>query len=104
MLFLNVFVFFLLPILVLFLTRRFSPRTMIFWTAGVQVVALLLRMIAYPVWLSISWGMSLLEALSYRNLSAWYSGSGIQLVYLAMISLAFTVIILACTVVVHNKR
>ena len=42
MLFWNIFVFFLLPLLVLFLTRKLSVRGMILWTAGVQVVALLL--------------------------------------------------------------
>lgn len=89
MLFWNIFVFFLLPLLVLFLTRKLSVRGMILWTAGVQVVALLLRMVVYPVRLSLSWGMSLLESLSYSNLSAWYSGSGVQLIYLAVISLVF---------------
>ena len=84
MLFWNIFVFFLLPLLVLFLTRKLSVRGMILWTAGVQVVALLLRMVVYPVRLSLSWGMSLLESLSYSNLSAWYSGSGVQLIYLAV--------------------
>lgn len=62
MLFWNIFVFFLLPLLVLFLTRKLSVRGMILWTAGVQVVALLLRMVVYPVRLSLSWGMSLLES------------------------------------------
>ena len=71
MLFWNIFVFFLLPLLVLFLTRKLSVRGMILWTAGVQVVALLLRMVVYPVRLSLSWGMSLLESLSNSNLSAW---------------------------------
>lgn len=61
MLFWNIFVFFLLPLLVLFLTRKLSVRGMILWTAGVQVVALLLRMVVYPVRLSLSWGMSLLN-------------------------------------------
>lgn len=56
MLFWNIFVFFLLPLLVLFLTRKLSVRGMILWTAGVQVVALLLRMVVYPVRLSLSWG------------------------------------------------
>ena len=59
MLFWNIFVFFLLPLLVLFLSRKLSVRGMILWTAGVQVVALLLRMVVYPVRLSLSWGMSL---------------------------------------------
>ena len=59
MLFWNIFVFFLLPLHVLFLTRKLSVRGMILWTAGVQVVALLLRMVVYPVRLSLSWGMSL---------------------------------------------
>lgn len=59
MLFWNIFVFFLLPLLVLFLTRKLSVRGMILWTAGVQVVALLLRMVVYPVRLSLSWGMCL---------------------------------------------
>ena len=48
MLFWNIFVFFLLPLLVLFLTRKLSVCGMILWTAGVQVVALLLRMVVYP--------------------------------------------------------
>ena len=34
MLFWNIFVFFLLPLLVLFLTRKLSVRGMILWTAG----------------------------------------------------------------------
>ena len=65
MLFWNIFVFFLLPLLVLFLTRKLSVRGMILWTAGVQVVALLLRMVVYPVRLSLSWdvlvGISVLQ-------------------------------------------
>lgn len=104
MLFWNIFVFFLLPLLVLFLTHKLSVRGMILWTAGVQVVALLLRMVVYPVWLSVSWGMSLLESLSYSNLSAWYSGSGVQMIYLAVISLVFTAIVIACAVGVRKKR
>ena len=104
MLFWNIFVFFLLPLLVLFLSRKLSVRGMILWTAGVQVVALLLRMVVYPVWLSVSWGMSLLESLSYSNLSAWYSGSGVQLIYLAVISLVFTAIVIACAVGIRKKR
>ena len=104
MLFWNIFVFFLLPLLLLFLTRKLSVRGMILWTAGVQVVALLLRMVVYPVWLSVSWGMSLLESLSYSNLSAWYSGSGVQMIYLAVISLVFTAIVIACAVGVRKKR
>ena len=94
MLFWNIFVFFLLPLLVLFLTRKLSVRGMILWTAGVQVVALLLRMVVYPVRLS----------LSYSNLSAWYSGSGVQLIYLAVISLVFTAIVIACAAGVRKKR
>ena len=66
MLFWNIFVFFLLPLLVLFLTRKLSVRGMILWTAGVQVVALLLRMVVYPVRLSLSWGMSLLRSRVVR--------------------------------------
>lgn len=104
MLFWNIFVFFLLPLLVLFLTRKLSVRGMILWTAGVQVVALLLRMVVYPVRLSLSWGMSLLESLSYSNLSAWYSGSGVQLIYLAVISLVFTAIVIACAAGVRKKK
>ena len=104
MLFWNIFVFFLLPLLVLFLSRKLSVRGMILWTAGVQVVALLLRMVVYPVRLSVSWGMSLLESLSYSNLSAWYSGSGVQMIYLAVISLVFTAIVIACAVGVRKKR
>ena len=103
MLFWNIFVFFLLPLLVLFLTRKLSVRGMILWTAGVQVVALLL-LVVYPVRLSLSWGMSLLESLSYSNLSAWYSGSGVQLIYLAVISLVFTAIVIACAAGVRKKR
>ena len=104
MLFWNIFVFFLLPLLVLFLTRKLSVRGMILWTAGVQVVALLLRMVVYPVRLSLSWGMSLLESLSYSNLSAWYSGSGVQLIYLAVISLVFTAIVIACAAGSERKE
>ena len=104
MLFWNIFVFFLLPLLVLFLTRKLSVRGMVLWTAGVQVVALLLRMVVYPVRLSLSWGMSLLESLSYSNFSAWYSGSGVQIIYLAVISLVFTAIVIACAVGVRKKR
>ena len=104
MLFWNIFVFFLLPLLVLFLTRKLSVRGMILWTAGVQVVALLIRMVVYPVRLSLSWGMSLLESLSYSNLSAWYSGSGVQLIYLAVISLVVTAIVIACAAGVRKKR
>ena len=104
MLFWNIFVFFLLPLLVLFLTRKLSVCGMVLWTAGVQVVALLLRMVVYPVRLSLSWGMSLLESLSYSNLSAWYSGSGVQMIYLAVISLVFTAIVIACAVGVRKKR
>lgn len=104
MLFWNIFVFFLLPLLVLFLTRKLSVRGMILWTAGVQVVALLLRMVVYPVRLSLSWGMSLLGSLSYSNLSAWYSGSGVQLIYLAVISLVFTAIVIACAAGVRKKK
>ena len=104
MLFWNIFVFFLLPLLVLFLTRKLSVRGMILWTAGVQVVALLLRMVVYPVRLSLSWGMSLLESLSYSNLSAWYSGSGVQLIYLAVISLVFTAIVIACAAESERKE
>ena len=104
MLFWNIFVFFLLPLLVLFLTRKRSVCGMVLWTAGVQVVALLLRMVVYPVRLSVSWGMSVLESLSYSNLSAWYSGSGVQMIYLAVISLVFTAIVIACAVGVRKKR
>ena len=104
MLFWNIFVFFLLPLLVLFLTRKLSVRGMILWTAGVQVVALLLRMVVYPVRLSLSWGMSLLESLSYSNLSAWYSGSGVQLSYLAVNTSEITAIVIACAAGVRKKR
>ncbi len=104
MLVLNVFLFFLLPILVLFLTRKRTVRQMVLWTALVQVVVLAARIVVYPVAWCLSWGFSLSEAMSYENLSAWYSGSGIQLIFLAIASIVFTALILLCAAGIRTKR
>lgn len=57
-----------------------------------------------PVDEDTAWEMFLLESLSYSNLSAWYSGSGVQLIYLAVISLVFTAIVIACAAGVRKKK
>lgn len=102
--FLNIFLFFLLPVLVLVLTRKRPVYQMVLWTAIVQIVAVGVRIVAYPVALCLSWGASFVEAISYENLSAWYSGSGIQLIYLAMASIVFTALSILCAVAIRKKK
>ena len=104
MFFPNAFLFFLLPILVLFLTRKRTVRQMVLWTALVQVVVLAARIVVYPVAWCLSWGFSLSEAMSYENLSAWYSGSGIQMIFLAIASIVFTALLLLCAAGIRKKK
>lgn len=101
---LNVFLFFLLPILVLLLVRKRTVRQMVLCTAFVQVIVLIAKIVVCPVAWCLSWGFSLSEAISYENLSAWYSGSGIQMIFLATISIFFTMLIIFCAVAVRKKK
>lgn len=104
MFFLNVFLFFFLPILVLFLTWKRPVHQMILWTALVQVVVLVARLVAYPVAWCLSWGFPFSKAISYENLSTWYSGSGIQMIFLAIASIVFTALLLLCAAGIRKKK
>lgn len=99
----NLFLFFLLPFLVLFLTRKRPIPQMVLWTALVQVIVLFARTVVYPIVLPLSWGIPFSEAASLANLSNWYSGSGIQLLYLAVASILVTVIAILCTAIYRKK-
>ena len=93
-------IFFVLPILILILTRKRPVSQMVLWTAIVQAA----RIVMYPVAWCLSWGFSFSKAISYENLSGWYSGSGIQMIYLALASIVFTALITLCAVAIRKKK
>ena len=104
MFFLDVLIFFVLPILILILTRKRPVYQMVLWTAIVQAVAVAARIVMYPVAWCLSWGFSFSKAISFENLAAWYSGSGIQMLFLALASIVFTVLIVFCAVAIRKKK
>lgn len=100
----NLFLFFLLPPLILFLTRRQPIHQMILWTTVVQAIVLFVRIILYPIAWTLSWGIPFSDAISRSNFSNWYSGSGMQLLYLTGISIVFTALAILCTALYRRKK
>ena len=100
----NMFLFFVLPLLILFLTRKKPIHQMVLWTSIVQAVALFIKIILYPIAWTLSWGISFSEAASFYNLSGWYSGSNVQMLYLAVASIVFTALAILCTAIYRQKK
>lgn len=100
----NLFLFFFLPLVVLFLTKKRPIHQMILWTTIVQAIALFARIILYPIAWTLSWGIPFSDAISRSNFSNWYSGSGMQLLYLTGISIVFTALAILCTALYRRKK
>lgn len=100
----NIFLFFILPLLILFLTRKKPIRQMILWTASVQAVALFIKIVLSPIAWRLSWGTSFSEAVSFSTLSSWYSGSGVQMLHFAVASIVFTALAILCTAIYRQKK
>lgn len=76
-------------------------RQMVLWTTIVQVVVVGVRIVVYPVALCLSWGYSFVKAI---NISSWYSGSGIQMIFLVLASIVFTVLIPLCAIASGRRK
>lgn len=100
----NIFLFFILPLLILFLTRKKPIRQMILWTASVQAVALFIKIVLSPIAWHLSWGTSFSEAVSFSTLSSWYSGSGVQMLHFAVASIVFTALAILCAAIYRQKK